>query len=195
MPSIVSFDIGYVHLAMVNAKVTWDGRVECVDHCMLYDLRKIKCNSSCKHFDPKDKSTSHRLIHFVKNHHFILLRADVILLELQPLQGLKAVEQCLYMLLKMRFGSRVKVRLVAPVSVHSLFKMSSDYDLRKVESTAKTEKYLATMAAFRRFKRKHDMADAMLFILYYTQSGLFKRDFEQKTNNPFISFEYCSPNT
>jgi len=99
--------------------------------------------------------------------------ADVILIERQPQCGLVHVEQLLYS----RY--RTKSRLCSPTTLHKWLGIRTlDYEARKVETTRRAAPYLDYMAHFRDDDRKHDMADAMCFIMWYVDQLYNKRQIQ-----------------
>ena len=119
---IVSIDVGIIHLGMVSCDVSWENTkvtgaylVDLTKHC-----RKIGCTLN---------HTNHlvdRVDHFIQYHKETLDKADKILIEKQPIQGLISVEQLLYDRL------RDRVVFIYPVSMHKQFGIRHlDYEGRK----------------------------------------------------------------
>ena len=90
--NIVAIDVGIIHLGVVSAHVTWD--VINVENVYLIDLTK-----SCRCTNCPLNHTNHmvdRVDHFIQEHRTILDKADVVLVEKQPITGLISVEQLIF---------------------------------------------------------------------------------------------------
>ena len=167
--SILCIDIGVKHLglaAMICDKETYDFReVVGVD---LMDITTFPhpdgvCKKSCclNHA----KTFADWMEHVFVYYDIIFSKVDKILIERQPPGGFVVVEQLIYS----RY--RDKCELIAPNSVHKFFKIGMyDYDERKekVEEIARKKiSNPSVLAEFESFERKHDMADAICFGIFW----------------------------
>lgn len=164
MKKILSIDIGIVNLGYVFVET--DGVLNIVKACNRVDITHVqharvsRCNCTLYH----DNCIPDYLDHFIQEHQNLFDDADEILLERQPPVGITNVQDLLFT----RF--RNKVKLISPNSVHKHFKMTrNDYELRKQQSVTITNEYLKDFFNFESNTRQHDISDAMLMILYYTQ--------------------------
>jgi hypothetical protein len=103
---------------------------------------------------------------------------DLILIELQPPQGFKAVEQLIFS------KYRHKSYLVHPRSVHSFFSIGKlDYEQRKDAVEVIARKHLNgidVLKEFNSFFRKHDIADSICIGLYWLNKANKEYMIEQK---------------
>ena len=178
---IVSIDVGIIHLGMVECDVTWE-EIK-VRNAFLIDITR-----HCRYINCKLNHTNHmvdRIDHFIQQYKDILDKADKVLIEKQPIQGLISVEQLLFDRL------REKVVFVHPVSMHKQFGIRHlDYDGRK-EYLVKYTKPFLTGTVYDMVERKHDIADAMAMIIYWRRSA-GTRAFRElgKPGTPFDQFRY-----
>jgi hypothetical protein len=162
---ILSIDIGIVNLGYVFIETFGVSNIvlECnrIDITQVRHNRVSRCNCQLYH----ENCIPDYLDHFIQEHENLFNDADEILLERQPPVGITNVQDLLFT----RF--RNKVKLISPNSIHKHFKMTrNDYDLRKQESLMITNGYLQNFCNFETNIRKHDISDAMLMVLYYTQT-------------------------
>ena len=178
---IVSIDIGIINLGMVCAEVTWENIV--VEDVHLVDITK-----SCRHINCTLNHTNHmvdRIDHFIQEYKHVLDKADKILVEKQPIQGLISVEQLLFDRL------RDRVIFIHPVSMHKHFNIRNlSYDERKEYLVLKTKTYLEG-TLYDKVERKHDIADAMAMIIYWRRNAGPRVHREMgKPGTPFDKFLY-----
>ena len=175
--NIASIDVGIVHLGLVISDVSWDN-IE-VKEVHLVDLTK-----HCRVFNCPLKHTNHlvdRVDHFVQTYRDVLDKADKVLIEKQPIQGLISVEQLIFERL------RDKIVFVHPVSMHKYFGIRHlDYEGRKEYLVNKMAPHLEG-TIFDDLERKHDVADAMAMIIYWRRK-IGQREF-RKPGDPVTSFE------
>ena len=192
--NILSIDIGIINLGMVFANIIikpsnklknkiQNGQynhfikdIVVIDYNKI-DITKMKHTTvSCTNCTLRhDRCIPDYVDHFIQEYIEYFNLADVILIERQPPVGITNVQDLLFT----RF--RDKVELVSPCSVHKYFNMSSDYDIRKQESELIAGEYLILDS----FLRKHDIADAMLMIIYYYN----KRQMDLKCELSDLPFE------
>jgi hypothetical protein len=160
---ILAIDIGIVNLGYVFVEQDTLNVIECnrVNITQVVHKRVEKCNCKLYH----DNCIPDYIDHFIQEHQHIFDEADLILIERQPPVGITNVQDLIFT----RFRSKVK--LISPNSIHKHFKMTkNDYELRKQESEKITESYLKDFENFQMNIRKHDITDAMLLVIYYTQT-------------------------
>lgn len=175
MTCILSIDIGIIHLAFC---VTWvsedfeDREILWVD---MIDITKFKHSSvksdECTLYHTR--TFSDWVDHFLQEHGCFFDEADIILIERQPPCGHVAVEQLLFS------KYRDKTQLIHPMRVHKYLNLSHlDYDTRKDYSVKIADRempeHLIEQSFF--YDRRHDIADAICIMLYYT----FKKKEEYK---------------
>ena len=160
---IVAIDVGYSSLGMVCVEVGMDSdpTTIVVIFADKIDLRDIPCQEGCTL--AHSANVVDRITHFVRHYEAMLTGADRLLIEAQPITGLRDVQALLYD----RFRS--KTTLVHPTSMHKHFGLSGDYDTRKVQTVSIASPFLAHSVTFARLHRKHDIADAFCMVLYVTQ--------------------------
>ena len=179
--NIVSIDVGIVNLGLVVSNVSWE-TIE-VKEVHLVDLTK-----HCRVFNCPLKHTNHlvdRVDHFVQMYHDVLEKADKVLMEKQPIQGLISVEQLIFERL------RDKIVFVHPVSMHKYFGIRHlDYEGRKNYLVNRMTSHLEG-TLFDGLERKHDVADAMAMIIYWRRS-IGQRAFRKPgvPGTPFDQFLY-----
>lgn len=207
---ILSIDIGIVNLGYVFAEISFQeieksSKYKNLELNSYYLLNKetiknnihiIKCNrvdiTKVKHLKIKkcecklyhDNCIPDYLDHFIQENQDIFDLADKILIERQPPIGITNVQDLLFT----KFRDRVE--LISPNSVHKYFKMSKNYDERKISSEKTSLDYLSEFMDFKNNMRKHDMSDAMLIIIYYYKISVDKLIKETDYTNDAISLEF-----
>ena len=159
---IVGIDIGYHNLGLVKTVVSEDGipRVTLSKRIDLTNIRCLDCTVT-----PHTNEVADLVSHFIHQYHDDVLNpADTILLERQPPGGLTSVEALLL------FAYRSKAVLVSPNSMHKHFGIGFlDYENRKIRTEEIAGDYFPPdQTTYWNQVRKHDMADAMCMILYFT---------------------------
>jgi hypothetical protein len=160
---IIGIDIGYHNMAMVVTETNeeFDFTVKSAD---LIDITKIPhkrvCTKNCK--IPHTREVADMMAHFIQEYGHILEQADTILVERQPPTGLTQIETLLLYLY------RSKTTLISPNAMHSHLGINHyEYDRRKVYTVGIADKYLCNFEKYSETSRKHDMADAVCFIIFY----------------------------
>lgn len=163
--TVLSIDIGIQHLAMVLSSISKDYTFQEILWMDLIDITLFTCDKkTCKLHH--DRTFVDWMSHVLEKYKEIFQRANYVLIERQPPQGLVAVEQIL-------FGSmRDKSVLISPNSVHKFFGIGQyDYDTRKIASVNISKKYISPV-----FKKKlencdriHDICDCILFTIFWSQ--------------------------
>jgi hypothetical protein len=168
MKKILSIDIGIVNLGYVFVEIQNGLTVKAcnrIDITQVQHCRVSRCNCTLYH----DNCIPDYLDHFIQEHQNLFDEADEILIERQPPVGITNVQDLIFT----RF--RNKVKLISPNSVHKHFKMTrNDYELRKQQSVTISNEYLKDFFNFESNTRQHDISDAMLMILYYTERETLK---------------------
>jgi len=162
---VLSIDIGIINLGYVYAEI--DQGVVKVLECNRVNITIMRhqtvawCDCRLHH----DYCVPDYLDHFIQEQNHLFERADIILIERQPPVGITNVQDLIFS----RY--RNKVKLISPNTIHRHFKMTKgDYDLRKTESETITQDYLRSFVNFTDNLRRHDISDAMLMIIYLSQS-------------------------
>lgn len=169
---ILSIDIGIIHLGLASVEVDQEWNVVYVDILKLYNITIFKHrykDISCKKFHTA--CFSDWVDHLITYHKKLFINADYILLELQPPCGLKGIEQLIF------HQYRNKCILIHPASVHKSLHMGHlDYENRKKYSVYYAKKWLgrfdnsgSLLKKINKYKRKHDVADALCMIIYWTK--------------------------
>jgi hypothetical protein len=161
---ILSIDIGIKHLALVLSSVSENYDFENIVWFDLVDITKFNCKPNCPLLH--SKTFADWIRHFIDNYEVILNKAERILIERQPPQGLVAVEQLIYGCF------REKSILISPNSVHKFFDIGHlDYHNRKDAAVNLTMNYFKGDLYTRLNKhwRKHDICDAVLFTLFWVR--------------------------
>lgn len=150
-------------MAMVVTETTedFDFTVKSAD---LIDITKIPhrrvCSRDCK--IPHTHEVADMMAHFVQEYGHILDTADTILVERQPPTGLTQIETLLLYLY------RNKTVLISPNAMHSHFGINHyEYDRRKVYTVEIADTHLSHFETYSGTSRKHDLADAVCFILFH----------------------------
>jgi|TARA_R110002073_G_scaffold181876_1_gene340190 hypothetical protein len=171
---IVSIDVGYVNLGLTRATVDECFNVSFIDVIKI-NLRHTRHTRvpACECKIPHTNETCDRIAHFLQEYEPILGSAETILIERQPIMGLKDVEGLIMS------ANRSRTILVSPNSMHRFFGISKfTYDERKVQTEKIAEKYVGHMEEYQNLERKHDIADAVCLCLYHVD-GL-KREADTK---------------
>jgi len=174
---LVSIDIGIINLGFVVAKITnnW-GDIEpleakCID---LTQLRHIVVpRDECKLYHSNDLTD--RIDHFIQENKNWFDCADIVLLERQPITGITSVEQLLFK------AFRHKAILLSPTKMHIWLHVKHlDYEHRKVKTVETASPYLCDFKGWKIRKRRHDMADAFCFLMYYVEIQHKKYKLQQR---------------
>jgi hypothetical protein len=165
---ITAIDIGVLNLALVLYYWAQEGPddVEGVQEgsrvisCTRVDITVFDCKPGCKLYH--DSCMTDYLEHMFVNHHMYFNHDGPILIERQPPMGLVVVEQLIFS----RYRSRSI--LMSPNSMHAYFDIGHyDYEMRKKATIRLAHWYLKDQSGYASAERKHDIADAMCFVLYY----------------------------
>ena len=160
---IIGIDVGYHNMALVVTETDQDFNVT-VRSAHLVDITKIPhrrvCARDCK--IPHTNEVADMMAHFIQEYGYLLDQADTILVERQPPTGLTQIETLLLYLY------RDKTLLVSPNAMHSHFGINHfEYDRRKLCTVQIADRYLADLEAYSTETRRHDLADAVCFVLFH----------------------------
>jgi hypothetical protein len=181
--TVSSIDIGFDNLSVV----TYDTILSEFTDCRKLSIRDniFECSDSNCTLG-HTKSFTDRINHLTKDHSK-LFDSDKILIEKQPPGFGQIIEELLYS----KF--RDKAEKQSPSSMHAYFGIGDlDYDLRK-ESTVKiAHAHIKDFPDYINNERKHDMADATCFLLYFLEKQkTIRREHEiqmsiRKNNQDFL---------
>jgi hypothetical protein len=184
---IVSIDIGYHHLGIVEAILN-EAHELTVTRSKLVNLTRIPHIKvkMCDCHIPHTNEIADLVAHFIQEYGEWLDEADKILIERQPPTGLTQIETLLL------FLYRSKTKLVSPNSMHKHFCIRNyDYERRKEMTIKIAEPYLQESSTFHALERKHDIADAVCMIIYETHKD--RERYRIKCINrtlPFDNYRY-----
>jgi hypothetical protein len=130
----------------------------------LVDITTFTCDrTTCKLHH--DRTFTDWTSHVLEKYREVFTRADHVLIERQPPQGLVVVEQIL-------FGSmRDKSVLISPNSVHKFFGIGQySYENRKIASVNISKRYIPDSFKLKleSCDRIHDIADCVLFTVFWS---------------------------
>lgn len=163
--TVLSIDIGIQHLGMVLSRIDKDYTFREILWIDLVDITVFTCDrSTCKLYH--DKTFVDWMSHILEKYREIFEKANYVLIERQPPQGLVVVEQIL-------FGCmRDKAILISPNSVHKFFGIGQyDYDGRKLASVNISKRYIPEGFGKKLgiYDRIHDISDCVLFTIFWCQ--------------------------
>jgi hypothetical protein len=194
---IVSFDPGFINMAMVVAEVDPPTQATTVLHCRMYDICEMRCpcDGICG-FTRNDNCAAHRVYHYLDAMDSLIVGADKILIENQPPCGIKGVEQSLYFMAKLRYskGNANLVELVSPRAMHAFFAMSQSKVERRVQIVDICGSYLKHLKEFNDAPEQDHLCDACGFIIYYVANKL-ETMLDKNRVNRFASFNYEQNNS
>jgi hypothetical protein len=140
----LSIDVGILHLGLVLLRVSPDWQVRRLVWHRLVDITKFKHNQ-IPYADCKLQHTAtitDRMAHVYQEHAHVFDAAERILVELQPITGLQAVQESIFN------KYREKVQLVSPNSMHRALGIHQlDYEQRKAATVAIARRYFTSQAA------------------------------------------------
>jgi hypothetical protein len=176
MVRVVAIDVGLQNLALAECEVTDYNEVELL-WAGLDDITDFQCSGTgC--LLPHEPIEADWVAHLHRRHAERFARADVVLVERQPPQGFRGVEQLLV------FLERSKARLVQPRTLHAAFGVGGmSYELRKEALVRETRRrFAAQPLALEALEvaRNHDLADAMMMAVWYSMSKMFHPDRRRK---------------
>ena len=153
------------------------------------DLRHILHNRvpahQCK--IPHTNETCDRISHFLQEYEPLMQSADHVLIERQPIMGIKDVEGLIMV------AQREKTILISPNSMHKFFGISKfSYEERKLQTEKIAEKYVGHMDSYKGLDRKHDIADSVCMCIFFVHRMKEKADKKSRRENikrlPFDEF-------
>lgn len=132
------------------------------------DITKFGCDQRFCELS-HDNIMADWISHFTRSHKHLLEKSDKILIERQPPMGFRDAEQLL-----MHYY-REKAVLIHPRSFHCHFLVSRlDYDSRKEMLVRKANRIYEkcnNVCSVLAHERAHDVADALLFAMYFVQTA------------------------
>ena len=148
---ILAIDVGYHNIGVCFADCSSSVvKVEMIKKVSLEDFKFSTDSNELVDLVPA----------FCEAHEILFETADVVLVERQPPQGLKAIEALIHYMYK------PKVVLVSPNSLHAHFGIAHlNYDERKVRVEKIASHYIKHLEC--PWERKHDIADAVCMVVYY----------------------------
>lgn len=173
--SLISIDIGYSNLAFIELKTNFiDFKVIGIHKVNLKNFEESQVHLAMKKF--------------INEYASIFDKADTILIERQPPQGLTNIQD----ILAYKYSSKVK--LICPRTIHKYFYISKlDYNSRKVKTEKISNIHLKEFTEYTNEDRKHDIADAFCQALYYihvNKPEIVEKKIPEDLINFFDSFKY-----
>ncbi len=158
--NITSIDIGLDNLALLKYNIEQKAFIA----CKLIDIRDLQYNCTNKSCNLGHLNCFCDYIEHVFRDYseFFDHTVDLILIERQPPGFGQILEQLI-------FAKYRKISILqSPNSMHCHFGIGHyDYETRKLSTVKIAEPYLKDLDDFINKERKHDMADAACFLLYY----------------------------
>ena len=160
---VVSIDVGYHNLGMVNSFVddeTFEIKVNDIFKINLAEIfhKKVK-RSNCELYHTSELADY--FSHFVQEYGDYLEKADKILIERQPPGGLTNVEALFV------YTYRNKIELISPNSMHKHFNINYlEYEKRKERTIEFSKSFLESFQEYQELSRKHDISDAVCMIIF-----------------------------
>lgn len=166
---LICIDVGIINMGIAVVEAASYDDMDC-RYADKFDITDFVCGPDCDL--PHDSVMSDWVAHFIRRHEAYFDAADVVLIERQPPMGHRCTEQLLFN------AYRDKAVLIHPRSFHCFFNISTmNYEDRKRALVAKAKQYFArseiAQAALSQ-ERAHDIADAMLFSIYYVNQPVVK---------------------
>ena len=155
----LSIDIGYYNMAFVQ----FDTETRMVLQIKKVDISTYSHNEvdAC---DCKLNHTRHvadMFVHMLQEYRELFDGSDRLFVERQPPTGLTSIESLYF------YTFRDKCTLVSPNSMHKHFNIGQlEYESRKEKTEEIAFKYLKDNSYYLSLTRKHDVADALCFLLY-----------------------------
>ncbi len=150
---VCSIDVGLLNLGLLFAEVNEDYSL---DRVLM--VEKVDMSQRCWDKDCEFKHApcaANRILHLVKRFQTWFDRTRFVLMEHQPPDGMKDIEQVLYL----TFWD--KAFRISPNKMHAFFHIRHlDYDARKKATVERANKALEHLPAWHKLVRKHDVADA-----------------------------------
>lgn len=176
-------DIGITNMGVAYINAHSHDQLECI-HAARVDITDFKCTKNC--------NLSHSAVsadwisHLIADYQTDLDSADVVLIERQPPMGHRCIEQLLFQ------AFRHKAILIHPRSFLCYFNISNmDYDDRKKSLVSRARRVFQTSSAdvqaALQQERAHDVADAMLFAVYYVNRPELRHKFYSREHKNVIA--------
>ena len=125
---ITSIDVGIIHFGLTMVEIDDAYELKSILFCKLIDMTVMRHNTvereCCKLHH--DNCSADWITHVVQEYPKPFYNSDIILIERQPPQGHKDIEQLITLLF------RDKIKIISPNSMHAYFGIGGlDYDGRK----------------------------------------------------------------
>jgi len=190
MKKVISIDIGYHNMGVVQAEIDKEFEIHILDVWTI-DLPKLAhrrvTRTECS--IPHTGELADLLAHFIQEFNDIFMWSDTIFIERQPPGGLTSVEVLL------TYVFRERVDLVSPNSMHKHFMIGHlDYENRKCKTIQIAQPYLENFIEYTNLQRKHDIADAVCMIIFRNAKNKEKHRLKNiQKGLPFSDFIYNAP--
>ncbi len=189
MRLITSIDVGIIHFGLTMVEVDDKYQRKSIIFCKLIDMTCMRHNMVSKECCKlhHDNCSADWITHLVQEYPKPFYDSEIILIERQPPQGHKDIEQLVTLLF------RDKIKIMSPNTMHAYFGIGHlDYDGRKdaVEKIVFTKmkgmlnKNKVVNDYLKSLYRKHDLCDAFCIMIYYTDKEMEKcriNDLSKKT--------------
>lgn len=183
MAIIVSIDIGYINLGLVEAYIDEEFNIT------ITKFEKLNLSIHRHTTVPRDecklchtREIVDGVMHFIQEYREMLNRCDKILIERQPPAGFTSIEAVLF------YEFRHKSIMISPNAMHAFFKINHlDYNDRKIKTTEIAAEYIDVSD----IERKHDIADATCMVIFYNHP--FKKEYDLN-KLPFENFKFTANN-
>ena len=181
---ITSIDVGIIHFGLTMVEITEEYEFKSILFCKLIDMTIMRhtlvSKECCKLHH--DNCSADWITHLIQEHPKPFYNSDIILIERQPPQGHKDIEQLITLLF------RDKIKIMSPNSMHAFFGIGQlDYDQRKeaverivyqrmsklLRSNKEVNDYIKSLY------RRHDLCDAFCIMIHYVE----KERRQYKLNN------------
>jgi hypothetical protein len=159
---LLSIDIGLDNLALI----AYNKIIQRVIYCDKIDIRSMTLECPFDSCPLHHKKTfSDYVDHLIYYNKSIFENAEKILIEQQPPNSFgQIIEQLIFS----KYRNKCVYPLMSPTSMHCHFEIQDyEYNERKEKTVEIAEKYLCNFDVFSKSERKHDLADAMCYILHY----------------------------
>ena len=164
--TVVAIDIGLINFAVVRLTIDHDLKLT-VKAIHLLDITYFTCSRRTCNLGHTHTACDW-IAHFVREYRSLFTGADVVLIERQPPQGFRSIEQLLFR------EFRSKAQLVATNTLHAFYHVGHlDYDGRKVAMVREAKRrfgHSPKAGKMLKLQRSHDVADALLIAAWYSQS-------------------------
>ena len=168
---ILGVDVGLANAALVLARIDAEYTEISVEFADTFDIRQVPCLPACNLHHSRNPVDCCR--HVFMYYSDVFSRADLILIERQPLTGLTDIQALFFS------EFRNKSELVSPNTLHKWFGLPrNEYERRKVLVTEIAMPHIQHMPHIMSRERIHDVADAFCIVLHRFQVRQMERQQE-----------------